>query len=123
MLELAQINDELQVLDNGDEASRRQAIHSLKQFEEQEWAEAPPKVIQSLVKALKNHWRAAKQPSIRQEVATILGRMGPRSEPAIPQLVELLQEGAPDAICEAAAIALGKLAKRQKAPSIRSSFC
>jgi HEAT repeat protein len=115
MLDIGQLQDNVKVLDKGDEAARRQTIHSLKQHEDKEWETAPPKVIQSLVTVLKKQLsNGTKQPAIRQEVATILGKMGPRSEPAIPQLVELLEEGTPDAICEAAATALGKIGKEAR---------
>ena len=94
MLDLDRLHDHIQTLDKGDDASRQQAIHSLKLQEEQDWATAPPKVINSLVKALQRQVRGEmEKPSIRQEIAIILGNLGPRAAPAIPQLIcrQLLQ--------------------------------
>jgi HEAT repeat protein len=112
MLDLDRLHDHIQTLDKGDDASRQQAIHSLKLQEEQDWTTAPPKVINSLVKALQRQVRGEmEKPSIRQEIAIILGNLGPRAAPAIPQLIDMLQDGVPDAIREAAAAALGKIGK------------
>lgn len=115
MLGLSQLRHHIQILNKGDENSRQKAIHSLKAHDEGEWAAAPVEVIPPLVKSLQTQLLGIKQPSIRQEVATILGNMGPHSEPAIPQLIELLQEGIPDAIREASVVALGKIGKKAKA--------
>jgi HEAT repeat protein len=112
MLDLDQLHDLIQTLDKGDETSRQQAIHSLKLHEEQEWASVPPKVINSLVKSLQKQVRSEmEKPSIRQEIAVVLGNLGPRAEPAIGQLIDMLQDGVPDSIREAAATALGKIGK------------
>src|SRR6476620_7658533 len=110
-----QLRHHIQALNKGDENSRQKAIHSLKTHNEEEWAAAPDEVIPPLVKSLQSQLLGIKQPSVRQEVATILGNMGPRSEAAIPQLIELLQEGIPDAIREASVVALGKIGKKAKA--------
>jgi HEAT repeat protein len=115
MLDVGQLQDHIQTLDKGDATARQQAIHALKQVEEQEWTAAPIKVMNALVKALQNQLLSGtKPPSNRQEIATVLGNMGSRAETAIPQLVELLQEGIPDGIREAAAAALGKMGKEAK---------
>jgi len=55
-----------------------------------------------------------RQTLVRQEVVTILGNLGCRSESAVPQLIELLKDGIPDGIREAAATALGKIGKEAK---------
>ncbi|HYV34579.1 MAG TPA: HEAT repeat domain-containing protein [Gemmataceae bacterium] len=116
MLDLKQLQSDMQALDKGDEASRRQAIHALKHHGEQDWAAAPVNVVNSLVRSLQNQLRSGvKQLSVRQEVAVVLGNLGPRSETAIPQILEMMQEGVPDAICETAVIALGKIGKEAKA--------
>ena len=74
-----------------------------------------PPVINGLVESLQGLLRnGMKRPSMRQEVVTILGNIGPRSEPAVPQLIELLQTKVPDSTCEAAATALGKIGKEAK---------
>jgi HEAT repeat protein len=110
MLDLVRLHKHIQALDEGDEAARRQAIQSLKLYEGQEWATAPAKVIHSLVTSLQTQLLSRRKvPSIRQDLATILGNVGRRAEPAIPQLLELLQEEVPDGIREAAATALAKI--------------
>jgi len=115
MLDLGQLQHHIQALDKGDEPSRRQAIQSMKLHKEQDWAVVPTHVTHALVTLLQTQLaNGLKQPSNRQDVATILGNMGPLSEPAIPQLIELLQAGNADALCEAAAIALGKIGKEAK---------
>ncbi len=115
MLDLGQLNEHIQALDNGDDTSRRQALLSLREHAEQEWATVPAEVVRNLVKSLKVQFLSEmKQPFIHKEVSTILGNMGIRSKTAIPQLVELLKEGIPDPVREAAVIALGKMGKQSK---------
>ncbi len=115
MLDLRQLRNDIQELDKGDEAACREVLHSLKEHEAQDWAAAPLPVIHSLVRSLQDQLRnGMKRPSARQEVATILGNIGARSEPAVPQLIELLQTRVPDSTCEAAATALGKIGKEAK---------
>jgi HEAT repeat protein len=116
MLDLSQLNKYLEALDDKDGAVRHQALQSLRHHEEQEWASAPVAVTQSLVKALKGQLlHGTPQPSAQKEVATILGNMGPLSKSVVPQLTELLQDGVPDPVREAAATALGKIGKEAKA--------
>jgi len=116
MLEIGQLQADLHTLDKADEASRRQAIQALKKHTAQEWATVPANTVNALVKQLTNQLLfGGKQPSIRQDAATILGNLGPMASAAIPQLIELLQDGVPDNVCEAAATALGKIGKEAKA--------
>ena len=115
MPDLAQLQHDIKALDKGDEASRRQAILSLKNQKENNWASVPNPVMHALVTALQAELGGGmKQPSIRQDITTILGNLGPLAEAAVPQLVELLQAGNPDALCAAAATALGKIGKEAK---------
>jgi HEAT repeat protein len=112
MLDIDQLHLHIRALDTGDDTSRWQAIHSLKDHKEQEWATAPLAVTQLLVNSLHHHLVSGmKQTLLRRELVTILGNMGPRSETAIPQLIELLKEGNPDGLREAAATALGKMGR------------
>jgi HEAT repeat protein len=116
MLELAQLHQHIKTLHSGDESTRRQVLHTLRNHEPQEWEKVPEEVVHSLVEALKSQLlNGMKRPFLRQEVAIILGKIGAPSEPAIPQLIELVQEGVPDGIREAAAAALGKIGKKAKA--------
>src|SRR5262245_42728518 len=120
MLDISQIQSQIQALNKGDEPSRREAMRSLKAREEREWASAPAKVLHTLIESLrqqlpKGHNGEVKPPQVRQEAVVILGNLGVRAEPVIPQLMELLELGTPDGIREAAATALGKIGKEARA--------
>jgi HEAT repeat protein len=116
MLDSGQLHQSIRALDKGDDTSRRQAIQSLTEYQENEWATAPIEVIHALVKTLLHQLLGEmKQTAARQKVVTILGNMGSRAELAIPQLIELLKEGNPDRIREAAATALGKMGREARA--------
>jgi HEAT repeat protein len=119
MLDHGQLHKLIQALNSGTEPARRDAIHALKLHEAEEWAAVPLEIIRPLVTALrhqlpKSQEGGAKPPLFRQEVATTLGNIGPRAEPALPQLMELLADGIPDGIREASAIALGKIGKESR---------
>jgi HEAT repeat protein len=116
LLPPAQLQQHIKTLEKGDDASRRQAIHSLMAPEHQDWAAAPAEIINALVQSLQNQLLGEmKHVSIRQQVVGILGNLGPRAQPAIPQLIELLKDGIPDGTREAAAAALGKIGKESRA--------
>jgi HEAT repeat protein len=115
MLDIRQLHKHILALDEADDTLKRQTLQSLRQHDEQEWASAPMEVSHSLVKALKGQLQnGMKQPIVQKEVATILGNLGSRSKSALPQLVELLHEGVPDPVREAAVIALGKIGKESR---------
>jgi HEAT repeat protein len=115
MLDIPQLHQHILALDDGDDAVKRQALQALRHHDEKEWAAAPTEVSQSIVKALKGQLlNGMKQPFAQKEVATILGNMGRLSKSAIPQLIELLNEGVPDPVREAAVTALGKIGKDAK---------
>jgi HEAT repeat protein len=112
MLDLRQLDKHIRALDNGDDTLRRQALQSLRHHDEQEWATAPLEVSHSLVKVLKGQLlNGMKHPFAQKDVATILGNLGTRSTSALPQLMELLHEGVPDPVRQAAVTALGKIGK------------
>src|ERR1700704_5238700 len=119
MLDPALLQSQIQAVNKGDEPARREAIRALKQHDEREWASAPIKVVNSLIESLrqqlpKGQNGEVKPPLVRQEVVVILGNLGARSEPVIPQLMELLEPGTSDGIREAASTALGKIGKEAK---------
>jgi HEAT repeat protein len=115
MLDSRQLHKYILALDDGDDARRREALQSLRQHDEQEWADAPVEIIQSLVEALTRQLLdGTRAPFIRREAATVLGNIGPRSKSALPQLIELLRDGVPDPVREGAAIALGKIGKQAR---------
>ena len=93
MLDIRELQKHILALDDGDDTLRRQALQSLRDHDEQEWAAAPIEVSHSLVKALRGQLlNGMKQPFAQKEVATILGNMGTRSKSALPQLMELLHD-------------------------------
>ncbi len=99
-------------LKKGDDNSRRHMLSTLKQLTNQEWAGVPADLMRQLIEGLVNQLRAeSKQQIVQKEIATILGHMGARSRPALPQLIDLLQDQVPDQVREAAAIALGRIGK------------
>jgi HEAT repeat protein len=110
MLDLQQLHQHILAWDSDNDASRRRTIQSLKNLGAQDWAGVPVKGVDTLVESLRQHLQSdMKQAFMRQEVVTLLGNIGPRSEPTVPILIELLDEGNPDVIREAAATALGKI--------------
>jgi HEAT repeat protein len=115
MLDSRQLHKYILALDDGDDAPMREALQSLRQHDEQEWAGAPVEIIHSLVEALTRQLlNGTRAPFIRREAATVLGNIGPRSKSALPQLIELLRDGVPDPVREGAAIALGKIGKHAR---------
>src|ERR1700722_10702061 len=112
MLDTQELQDQLLALDHVEEASRRQAMQSLKQHDRQAWASVPVNIIHTIVKSLQNRLQGVLgYPSIRQDVATVLGNIGPLAKSAVPELIELLQNGVPDGIRAVTVIALGKIGK------------
>jgi HEAT repeat protein len=112
---VTKLQSRIQALDSGDPGARREAIGALKQWQEQEWDAAPPKVISFVVKSLQQQLQSeATQPFLRREIALIFASMGPRSEAAVPQLRELLKDSVPHGIREAAAGALGSIGKKAR---------
>jgi HEAT repeat protein len=110
MLDSRQLHKYILSLDDGDDAQRRESLHSLRQHDEQEWAAAPAEIRDSLVKALARQLlNRTSAPLIQKEVAAVLGNIGSRSRTALPQLIGLLRDGVPDSVREGAAIALGKI--------------
>src|SRR5262245_47603118 len=100
MLDLGLVQKHLQALESGGEASRRQAVI----FCGSRWSKTgrpPPGPSCAPSSNRCGGVGMKKQPAnrhtYRQEVATALGSLGPASRLAIPELVELLQEGVPDA--------------------------
>ena len=112
MLDIGQLHQQILALADGDDTLRRQTLQSLRQHDEQEWATAPIDVGHSLVKVLRGQLvNGIKQPFAQKDVATILGNLGSRSKSALPELMELLHEGVPTPVRQAAVTALGKIGK------------
>jgi HEAT repeat protein len=113
-----QLQRHLDALTRGDGATQREAIRQLKQHESREWADVPVKLVRPIVSALQRQLGNGKHdassgalPGFRQEVATVLGRIGRGAESAVPELSALLAPGTADAVREAAAKALGAMGR------------
>jgi HEAT repeat protein len=112
MINRQQLRNHILALQKGDNALKRQTFQALRDQGEGGWADAPDDDALSLVEALRVQLCGEpKGQHYQREAATVLGNMGARSGPAVPQLVELLGEGVPDAVREAAATALGQIGK------------
>src|SRR5262249_2163114 len=112
MLDLNALHRYLRALDASNDSDLRHAINPLKDIDEQDWAAAPPQIVQTLVEALKQQLLAEPaRPGANREIVLLLGKIGPRSKPAIASLVELLHEKNPDGIREAVVATLGKIGR------------
>lgn len=110
MLTIHQLQKQILALQDVDDASRRQALQYIREYDEQEWATVPDPVIYDLVKALQGHiLSVTKQSWAQKDIALILTNMGPRSKSALPQFIDLLQDGVPDHVREAAVNAIGRM--------------
>jgi len=119
MLDLGQLRHHITALNTGDKSFGQAAIRSMTGHEARDWATAPLKVVGPLVESLRGQLTSSPEgiglnfsPTFRQEVATLLGNIGPRSASAIPQLIELLNVGNGERVREEAATALGRIGKR-----------
>src|SRR5262245_51706842 len=108
MITRQHLRSHILALEGGDLALQRKAFQALRDLGEANWAETPDEAAAALVEALRGHLRKGAAPFYQKEAAAVLGSMGPR---AVPQLVELLGDGIPDTVREAAATALGKIGK------------
>ncbi len=115
MLNVDQVNKQLHILDSGDDAAQRQALHTLRNIEAQNWSTAPNALVNSLVEALQQQILSGPRPPVvHKEIAALISNVGTRSKSAIPQLIQFLQDGTPDSIREAAATVLGKFGSDAK---------
>jgi HEAT repeat protein len=116
MINKQQLRNHILALESADNALKRQTFQSLRDLSEEDWAGAPAEAARALVEALQGQLRSEpKMPQNQKEAATVLGNMGTHATPAVPQLVQLLGGGVPDAVREAAATALGQIGKPAKA--------
>ena len=95
MLDVGQLQNHIQVLEQGDEVGSETGHSVVETYDGQESATAPDKVVRLLTSAPKSTSQRLTHPSVRQDAAKILGTIGPRSEPAIPQLDRIVAGGKP----------------------------
>src|SRR5437867_2727012 len=115
MLEVSHLRLYVLALADGDDTAIRQALQSLRPYDEKEWATVSREATLSIVEALKALLlKGSTHPFPQKDAVTILGNIGPASKSAIPQLTELLHKGVTELVREAAATALGKIGKEAK---------
>jgi HEAT repeat protein len=116
MLSVSELHQHILILAGSDDAAKRLALQSLRLHDENDWSAIPVEATHSLVEALQGELlEGTKQPFLQKDIATILGNIGPRAKPALPQLIALLHKDISDSVREAAAIALGKIGNAAKA--------
>jgi HEAT repeat protein len=115
-----QLQKRLAELETGEDHVQRQALHSLRALEPAVWNAVPPAHVLSFLSAFRRQLlRENKLAVVHKDIAAILGSMGPLSQAAVLPLNDLLQDGIPDCVREAAAAALGKLGSAAKSAAPR----
>jgi HEAT repeat protein len=121
MLEPGPLQQHVKDLQTNDEHVRQEAIRCLKSYTEQEWSAATAELIRPVVKTLGQFLPGAREtngvklpPLLRQGIITVLGNIGARAEPTVPQLVPLLDKEVSCNLREAAVTALGKIGRGAK---------
>lgn len=113
MIALGQLRQHIQALNSVDDNTRQQAIHTLRNYEEQDWRAVPVETLTALVELLQRQLLdGTKRTLVRQEILIVLGNIGAHSQSAVGPISELLQDGVPDGVREEAATALGKIGKK-----------
>lgn len=115
MLSHVQLQKQIQALQDGDMAVRREAARLLKLPSAQDWEAAPPGAVAPLVAALRQQLLPPRgegeklhQP-LRRDVVAILGNLGARATPALPELIELLDGKGMAGLRDEAIATLGKI--------------
>ncbi len=111
----------IDALNSNHDATRWEAVRTLKAFEKDHWTTLPNSEIRTLVDTLceqlprRSEAGGARLPThLRRDVAFTLGKIGDRAIESVPSLVDLLSEDEPEGIREAAASALGDLGPTAK---------
>lgn len=112
MLTKNQLARQMQSLDAGDDASRRQILDSLLSQKSEDWRSLPEETItptrSSLIALLNGDGLHA---TVRQQIVVLMGNFGEHASPAVPTLVGLLHKGVPESMREAAVRSLAKIGK------------
>src|SRR5258705_3874101 len=116
MLNMNRTKKHIEALNADDDATRWEAVRTLKTIDAEYWDGASDDEMHALVEMLcqqlprRSEASGARLPThLRRDVAFILGKIGDRAADAVPSMVELLKEDEPEGIREAAATALGDL--------------
>lgn len=114
MLDSRQLQRHRRALESGDEPARREAVQTLSRYATPEWAQLPEPALYSLVTSLRRqlvraHGDAKAVPHFQQHVVALLGKMGPCSEAAVPDLIPFLSAEMPYGVREAAVKALASI--------------
>jgi HEAT repeat protein len=116
VLDVDQLRQHIRALSSGDEAARREASRQLKLVVTEDWAAAPAESVQAVVDYLRAQVARRGEADgkkvnhlLREQAVAILGALGPRAAPAVPELLALLDEGIAQGLRDAAITALGKI--------------
>ena len=120
MIKVSRVQKHLEALDSGDDNAKKEALGLLRTLEQSDWDEAPPTLVQAVLETFQRHLLQENKVFVRhKDIAMILGSMRTLSKASVPQLCDLLQDGIPDCVREAAAGALGKLGNKAKSAAGR----
>jgi HEAT repeat protein len=118
---MLKIKKQVDSLNSNHDATRWEAVRTLKAVEKDHWATVSNSEIRLLVDTLceqlprRSESGGARLPThLRRDVAFTLGKIGDRAIESVPSLVELLSEDEPEGIREAAATSLGDLGTTAK---------
>ena len=118
MVDLREVRSDMNRLGGSNGTAQWEAARSLKRHEPAQWEDVPGDLVKNLVETLREQLprreeaNGQRPPSLfRQEVAVILGNIGPRAAPAVPQLADLLADNEAHGVREAAVTALGRIGK------------
>lgn len=118
MLDQDQVQAHLQALNTNDKTACQNSIRSLLLHQPDTWANAPDAVVSAVVTSVARllaRYREEKVKSLgplRQDAIILLGNIGPRAAPAIPEFTDLLQKGVALNLREVAATTLGKIGQK-----------
>ncbi len=121
MLSHVELQKQIQALPKGDMAARREAARLLKQPSEQDWAAVPPDVLAPLVEVLRQQLLPPRgdgekfSAPLRRDIVAILGNLGARAAPALPELIGLLDGRVMTGLRDEAILTLGKIGASARA--------
>jgi HEAT repeat protein len=115
MLDLGQLKSQIRAFQGDDDDALRQAVQILKQYATQDWTSAPQGIVDTCVQAIQHELlHGSKRPLLRQSLLKILGNIGAASAPAVPLLIDLLNESNSDPMREEVVTALGSIGPKAK---------
>jgi len=114
-MNVSRLHKHLARLDSADDQAQKEALRQLRTLEKSDWDGVPPNFAQAVLDTFHRQLRHDTKLAVGQkDIAFILNSMGPLSKASVSQLCDLLQDGVPDCVREAAAGALGKIGSKAK---------